>query len=141
MSLTESPTELLDRLQAEKDTPPAPRSFRLAVTGGRDYTPTLEEMRAFRRLFDELKPTELHHGGSRGVDAFVALWVAREYPATAIVEHRPDWNSLGKAAGPIRNREMMTRCEALAAFQGGRGTQNCVFVARQQGKAVSFVRA
>lgn len=141
MSANESPAELLERLAREREpVPAAPRSFRLAVSGGRNHAPAPWEMDAFRRALDELQPTELHHGDSSGVDRIVSAWVRREYPALTIIAHSADWDAHGKAAGPIRNREMMSRCEALIAFPGGRGTQNCVLVARQQGRRVVFIQ-
>lgn len=55
---------------------------------------------------------------------------------------RADWGSHGKAAGPIRNREMlMAACASGAAvcvfaFPGGRGTADCVKQAKKLGVPV-----
>lgn len=39
-----------------------------------------------------------------------------------------DWTTHKKAAGPIRNREMLTKFKphVLIAFDGGKGTMNCI---------------
>lgn len=55
-----------------------------------------------------------------------------------------DWRKHGKAAGPVRNREMLDRGPDLVlAFQrnGSRGTQDCVDEARRRGIAVEVHEA
>lgn len=59
---------------------------------------------------------------------------------------KADWNVLGRAAGPVRNRDMLLHAKVTAermnesiflmAFPGGRGTENCVDQAHELGIAV-----
>ena len=86
----------------------------------------------------------LFHGGARGADrtigraAFQLGWPVEVLPA--------DWRRHGRAAGPIRNRELLelaiSRAEALSsaaapvsvlvvAFPGGAGTASLVREARR----------
>lgn len=57
-------------------------------------------------------------GGADGADslgkeyAYVRQWVYEEYPA--------DWDQYGKAAGPIRNKQMAQDAQILIAFWDGR---------------------
>lgn len=45
-----------------------------------------------------------------------------------------DWKTHGKAAGPIRNREMLASgIDLVIAFPGGRGTADCVRQAEERG--------
>jgi hypothetical protein len=50
----------------------------------------------------------------------------------------PDWESFGKAAGPIRNEEMADNAEALLAIWDGssRGTISMIELARKKGLRV-----
>jgi hypothetical protein len=59
-----------------------------------------------------------------------------------------DWDSHGKAAGPMRNRTMLagvnspvSNADLLIAFKGGRGTADCVRQARELGIPVIEVPA
>lgn len=44
-----------------------------------------------------------------------------------------DWTKHGKAAGPIRNRAMLTGADLLVAFPGYKGTADCVRQAHEMG--------
>lgn len=140
MSATESPQELLERLAAERSAPVQPLAFRLAITGGRDHTPDSAEIQALLKLIDELGAVELHHGDCRGADRIAAAAVRRHRPHVRIVAHAADWDALGRVAGPIRNKAMLTNVHALAAFPGGKGTQGCTAEARRQGRPVHWLR-
>lgn len=80
------------------------------------------------------KITEIVHGGCRGVDEIAdqqcrTVWPIKVFPA--------DW-SLGKKAGPIRNRAMAAYADALIAIPlpGSRGTQNMIEEMQALGKPV-----
>jgi hypothetical protein len=49
-----------------------------------------------------------------------------------------DWEKYGKAAGPIRNQQILVegKPDLVVAFQGGRGTANMVSRAQQAGVPV-----
>ncbi|MCA3128568.1 MAG: hypothetical protein IOD10_16855, partial [Rhodocyclaceae bacterium] len=72
-------------------------------------------------------------GCSSGVDQWGAA-LARE--SGLPVEFFPaDWDQFGKAAGPIRNRKMLRRAQALIAVWDGRspGTLDMITAARKAG--------
>lgn len=52
-----------------------------------------------------------------------------------------DWKKYGKAAGPIRNREMAEQADALIAFWDGssRGTANMIESARHRNLIVNVI--
>lgn len=140
------------------------------VTGGRSFgaphthTPAWEEnitcqeadvfARArverihLNRVLSELKPSMVVQGGASGADECAALWAARN--SIPWLTWPADWGKHGRAAGPIRNRQMLTHihnyCQAservlgpqavrclLVAFPGGKGTASCVKTAQDLG--------
>lgn len=107
------------------------------ITGGRDYTDrdrvwtTLDTYRSYITLVVQ--------GGARGADKLAADWAAaRGVPCETFVA---DWAAHGKAAGPLRNRQMLEAHPdaVVVAFPGGRGTANCVSEARRRGMRLLLV--
>jgi hypothetical protein len=93
------------------------------------------------RSFDMSRATEIVHGGARGVDAvahdlFEGVLPVRVFP--------PDWKAFGKAAGPIRNREMAAYADVMLAVWDGksRGTKNMIETFAKTGKpfAIGWIR-
>jgi hypothetical protein len=104
----------------------------VVVCGGRDYDRP-------QRVFDVLDDlharepiTRLAHGGARGADRWANEWLYSRGIEGCV--YLPDWNRHGKAAGPIRNRQMLDTEKPLilVAFPGGRGTADCVRAARER---------
>jgi len=66
--------------------------------------------------------TEVVSGGATGIDkegedyAYAHGIPVKRFPA--------DWDKHGKAAGPIRNRDMAKYADAVALFAGGIGTNS-----------------
>ena len=58
-----------------------------------------------------------------------------------IVRFPAEWNKFGKAAGPIRNKEMAIFADALIAFWDGksRGTKNMIQLAKQNGLLLKVI--
>ena len=87
----------------------------------------------------------LLHGGARGADT--AIGGACERLGWSVEILHPQWQRYGRAAGPLRNRQLLERACQLAAslpwasqpplavlvlaFPGGRGTASLVAQARQ----------
>jgi hypothetical protein len=72
-------------------------------------------------------------GGARGADELAASWALGA--RVGVARHPADWQAHGRAAGPIRNGEML-RAESpdlVIAFPGGRGTADMVRQARAAG--------
>jgi hypothetical protein len=107
---------------------------RTIIAGSRHYTDPAIIGRALEQC--GWSPTEIVSGGAAGVDrmgedfARAAGIPCRRFPA--------NWSAHGKAAGPIRNREMAAHAEALIAIWDGssRGTANMVHEAEARGLRV-----
>lgn len=108
--------------------------MRLIIAGGRAYQLTETDI----ALLDELRLSrfvapieEVVSGMAHGADKCGEDW-ARSHNIP--VKHFPaDWKTHGKAAGPIRNKQMAEYADAVALFPGGRGTQNMYEEAKRAG--------
>lgn len=103
----------------------------VAVTGGRDY----RDRGTLYRVLDAERDTDgvsvLVHGGCRsGADALAHEWAKERRVSVRVFQ--ADWDTHGRAAGPMRNRGMLREANPhlLIAFPGGRGTADCVSAAR-----------
>ena len=108
---------------------------RIAVTGGRDFA----DVELVRRTLSAIrfsKDDVLVHEACRGADSLAAK-VASCVGRTEA--HPADWRRHGRAAGPIRNREMLSSgIDMLIAFPGGAGTRDCVRAAVELGIPVVY---
>lgn len=110
---------------------------RLIVCGGRNYTNYSAVMQALNDHlgpFADLDPVVVT-GGAPGADR-LAERAAQELGLKTEV-FPADWGKLGRAAGPIRNRQMLDAgSDVVIAFPGGRGTADMVRAARERGITV-----
>ena len=89
------------------------------------------------RLVDDI--VEVVSGGAAGADREGEKWAAgwglpvKKFPA--------DWKMHGKAAGPIRNREMAQYADAVALFPGGKGTADMFNEATKAGLMIYDFRS
>lgn len=109
---------------------------RIIVCGGRDYT---DQAMLFGVLDMEAEARSIYaiiQGGADGADKLARMWChsrlfrCENYPA--------DWRTHGKAAGPIRNQQMLDEGKPtkVFAFRGGRGTADMVRRAKAAGVPV-----
>lgn len=65
-------------------------------------------------------------GGAKGADSLGEAWAIKNHKTLEIFP--ADWGKYGYAAGPIRNRQMASKAEALIALWDGksRGTKNMI---------------
>lgn len=111
-------------------------SVKILVSGDRHWT---DKDYIFQKL-DEISiltpPTIIIEGCAPGVDSIAEEW-AKERGIEN--EHFPaDWDRYGRAAGPIRNQEMLTtEPDLLVAFHPdlaqSKGTRNMVGLAEKAG--------
>ena len=108
---------------------------RIAVTGGRDFA---DETVITTALQGHVVPGDtLVHGGARGADTLAHRWAKAH--GIDVEVHPANWTKHQKAAGPIRNQEMVdSGLDLLIAFPGGSGTAHMVRVTRAAGIEVVF---
>lgn len=115
------------------------------ITGGRDYKPSPEEFKEMLAILVRRGIERVITGGAPGVDTHVhralAGMDATGLLGLELVVMPADWNLHGKAAGPIRNKAMLSEpgVRQLVAFKGGKGTWNCIQTAKRLGIDVHVV--
>ena len=105
---------------------------RVLVCGGRDY----KDFDAVCRALDPLPITHLIEGGATGADSLARQWAVRN--SIPFTTYEANWETHGRAAGPIRNKAMLDdgKPDLVVAFPGGRGTANMIKQAEQAGVRV-----
>lgn len=86
------------------------------------------------------KITEVVSGGAQGVD-YLGECLA-ELHGMAVKQFPADWRAHGKAAGPIRNKQMAQYADGLIAIWDGdsRGTANMIHEMEKLKKPVHIVK-
>lgn len=111
--------------------------MKVLVTGGRDYA----DWDTLQRVLASFPITSLAHGGASGADTMAGQWAGmngvpnQAYPAA--------WRLHGKAAGVIRNKQMLDEFQPdlVVAFPGGYGTAHMVRIAENAGVPVVKIEA
>jgi hypothetical protein len=114
---------------------------RVLVCGGRDYRDrdalflTMDAV-VMRLCVDGLP--DLCHGGADGADRLAGEWAKSRGVRCTVFP--ADWKTYGRAAGPIRNAEMLAtfKPDLAVAFPGGTGTADMVRKANRAGVRVVY---
>lgn len=109
--------------------------YRLLITGSRNWD-NWDVIREALSVVHAEHGTNviLVHGCARGADTMCAA-VAQQYEWT-IEEHPADWDKHGRAAGPIRNAQMVALgADLCIGFLGvaSKGTRHCLAQAEKAG--------
>lgn len=109
--------------------------MKTAVVGSRDFV-------NYDIVFHELEKhdiTEIISGGARGADSLAQRYAnERLIPMTVFL---PDWDKYGKAAGMIRNKDIIKDAEHVIAFWNGfsKGTANSIQLAKKLNKRLTII--
>jgi hypothetical protein len=105
--------------------------MRVLICGGRDF-------RDGAMLSDALVPYRgkakvVIHGDATGADRLADKW--GKIWGALVLPFPADWTTHGRAAGPIRNQQMIDegKPDIVIAFPGGRGTADMVRRAEKAG--------
>ena len=112
----------------------------MLVCGGRNFNDTLLLYKRLDTLHKANPIDVIIEGDARGADRMAGYW-ARKNRITNL-KFPADWERYGKAAGFIRNRQMLEEAkpDLVVAFPGGNGTANMVKIAKDAGVDVIEVR-
>jgi hypothetical protein len=105
----------------------------LLVCGGRDYSDKHTLWVTLNGCVHDRGVIRVIAGGAKGADTLAEEW-AKIQEIECVVYHA-DWAKHGRAAGPIRNQQMLddSKPNLVVAFPGGRGTADMVRRARAAG--------
>lgn len=114
----------------------------MLVCGGRDFSDAELLRDCLNELLERYPITTVVHGAARGADSLAGEWA--EDCGLLVEEYPADWNKYGKAAGPIRNQQMLESLtpgeDIVVAFPGGRGTQDMIDRSRKAGVYVVEIK-
>lgn len=79
-------------------------------------------------------------GGAKGADTLAIKWAIEndcEYKV-----FNADWRSFGRAAGPIRNKQMLVQGnpDLVIAFPGGKGTAHMIMISKEANVPVRIIK-
>ncbi len=106
--------------------------MKVIVCGGRDYDDYDTVCEVMNTVQKQRGFTTVVQGGARGADMLGKRWaLENNYPYE---EYTADWAKYGKAAGVLRNQEMLEESGAqiVIAFPGGTGTYDMIKRARRK---------
>jgi hypothetical protein len=113
-------------------------SKRVLVCGDRNWT----NLEAIRRELSRHRPSVVIHGTARGADTLAGI-AALEL-GISVERYPANWTKYGRAAGPIRNRQMLEigRPDLVLAFHeniaDSRGTADMIRIAEKKGVPVEL---
>lgn len=107
---------------------------RILFCGGRDFNDFMMLEKIFMAMgCSNRDDYTFMHGGATGADHLCAEYAKKFFPKSTILVFPANWRKLGRAAGPIRNTQMLRDgCpEWVMALPGGKGTENMITQALQ----------
>lgn len=107
--------------------------MRLLVCGGRTFDDHAMVVRVMDRINALRKIETIIHGDAPGADKLAGAWaVMRRVPVLAFPAA---WDQHGKAAGPLRNQQMLDegQPDLVIGFPGGTGTRDMLTRAERAG--------
>lgn len=102
--------------------------MKLLIAGSRSLTNLsiefmVESINEYLSDIGMLDVREIVSGGATGIDQ-LGETIAKDF-GLKVRQFLPDWKTLGKKAGAVRNKEMVNYCDAAVIFYDGKskGTQ------------------
>ena len=115
------------------------KPIKVIIAGGRDFIDQVHLNKACDSMLKGKPNIEIVSGGAFGADKMGEIY-AKDNGYTFKV-FKADWNTHGKSAGFIRNKQMSDYADALIAFWDGNssGTLNMIETAKKKGMPVKVV--
>lgn len=111
--------------------------MKVLVCGSRHF----DQYQLLSSTLDAIKPLSIIEGEARGADEMAAVYA--EHNGIPVERYPANWELHGKAAGPIRNTQMLKegKPDLVVAFLApdSRGTRNMIDQATKAGIPVKIV--
>jgi predicted Rossmann fold nucleotide-binding protein DprA/Smf involved in DNA uptake len=113
--------------------------MKLAIVGSRSFTDYEALEKELDSICESVKVTCVVSGGAKGADSLGQRYAESKGIDTQIF--LPDWEKHGKAAGFIRNKDIIANSDFCVAFWDGKskGTLSSIELAKKQGIPVKVV--
>lgn len=110
--------------------------MKCAVVGSRSFS----EYDLLEGTLNEFEIDEIISGGAKGADQLARTYAIEN--KITIREFRPEWKKYGRAAGPIRNKKIITAADIVIAFWDGKskGTKSSINIAKKLQKELVVFR-
>jgi len=110
--------------------------MKISVVGSRAF----DDYKLLRETLDEYDIDLIVSGGATGADSLAERYAKEENINTMIF--KPDWKTHGKAAGFIRNRDIVVNGNLVVAFWDGvsKGTLSSINIARKMNIETIIIR-
>ena len=109
----------------------------VAVIGSRSFNDSLlleYELNAIKE-----KINLVISGGAKGADKLAEKWAIENNIPTVVI--KPDWKTFGRAAGLVRNKQIIASCDCCYAFwdQKSKGTLFTINYCKQMLKPIKII--
>ncbi len=119
-----------------EDCDEASTALKLGVVGSR----TFDDYALLEQTLNEMLPIALIvSGGAKGADELAERYA--EHNNIPCVVCPAEWSKYGRAAGPIRNKDIVSRVNRVVAFWDGesRGTMSTIKIAEKQNVSITII--
>ena len=117
-------------------------SIKITVGGCRDFTDSEYIFKCLDEYIKELRDEEIIiiSGHCCGVDAIAEKYADEKGFKTMIFPAQ--WDKYGRAAGPVRNKQMVEASDAVIAFWDGKslGTKSLIDLAKKSDKNLTVFK-
>lgn len=115
-------------------------SISLAVVGSRTFTNYELLKDTLTKICQDMHVKQIVSGGAIGADSLARRFAIENH--IPILELKPDWKKFGKAAGMLRNTDIIKQSDIVVAFWDhvSPGTRDSINKAKQMGKQCHVVK-
>lgn len=122
--------------------------MRIIIAGTRTFKNLTLMKKKLDKLLSKMNEITIITGGAPGADKMAQQWAFQYRKREAginiglpVINYYADWKKHKKAAGPIRNQEMVDNADGLIAFWDGisPGTKDVIRKAKKKGLKVTVI--
>lgn len=116
---------------------PLTTNMKLAVIGSREFQDYVLLKSTLDPVLERIDV--IVSGGARGADSLADRYAKENGISLCVM--KPDWNKYGRAAGILRNKDIIENCDEAIAFWNGKssGTKNSIDTCKKMGKRCKVV--